>query len=240
MTLMTIYFIIRYMDDQSMGHTGHGNGTGTSLPSWLSGFPNTPFSSTGPHDNQHNNTSFTSSSPTPFDDGSRGPHSILGFPGDMSTSGMNFVDPSLSGLGNKMGGFSGSNVNVGMTPTSIVTSSTSSHETDQLFTSRLQQQQPAGNMPNVHKLDYVSQPPPTFSPSLMGYSPMGSMTGPHSPSGHISPTFGQSGPGVVPGGQVVTKQETFVDCHQSPGPQNTSGEEKNNTSFCTFSHILYP
>ena len=182
-------------------HSGNGN---TSLPSWLSGFPNTPFS--GSHDTQHATSPvFTSTSPTPFDDGSRGPHSILGFPGDMTNSSMNFVDPNLGGLGNKMGGFGGNNV--GLPPTSIVT--TSSHDTDHLFSSRLQHQ---GNMSGVHKLDYVPQAPPSYSPSLMGYSPIGNMGQAQPPApGHISPTFGQTGQTGV-----VTKQEAFVDCHPAP------------------------
>ena len=88
-----------YLDDHGMQHTGNGN---TSLPSWLSGFPNTPFSGAGSSHHEHApSPAFTSSSPTPFDDGSRGPHSILGFSTDpMAGSGMNFVDPNgLGGLG---------------------------------------------------------------------------------------------------------------------------------------------
>jgi len=212
----------RSLDDQGMQHAGNGN---TYLPNWLSGFPNTPFSGPGTshHEPQHApSPAFTSSSPTPFDDGSRGPHSILGFSTDpMAGGGMNFVDPNgLGGLGgNKMGGFTPNNV--GMPPTSVVTSST--HDTSDLFSSRLQQQ---GNMSSVHKLDYGGQPgqphpAPTYSPSLMGYSPLGSMGQPQPPSGHsghISPTFGQA----HGQGGVVTKQETFVDCHAPPPPPAAS------------------
>ena len=196
--------INRYgMDDNGMQHAGNGN----SLPSWLSGFPSTS-SFTGQHDTlTHSSASmFSSPSPTPFDDGSRG--GLLGFTTDMSGSSMSFVDPSLTTtpLNNKMsGGFQPSN-NLGMTvPTSIVTTST--HESDQLFSTRLQQQ---GNMSSVHKLDYAPQPQ-TYQPPLMtGYNPMGQS---QSPAGHISPTFGQSGVGGV-----VTKQEQtpYVDCHPPP------------------------
>ena len=117
---------------------------------------------------------------------------------------MNFGEPSLSGLG-KMGGF-GPN-NVGLPPSSIV--ATTCQETDHhLFSSRIQQSTSMSTA--AHKLDYST---PTYTPSLMGYSPIGSLG---QPTGHISPTFGQG---------VVTKQEAFVDCHQPPpNPQSQAAQ----------------
>ena len=203
---------LRYMDDQGMGHSG--NGSGPSLSSWLSsGYTGGQFSGghgeVGGGHSSHSPATFTSPSPTPFDDRGQASLSLLPFPPDM-----NFGDPSLGGLGsNKMGTFVSNNV--GIPPTSIVTSSSSSHQepAPDLFSSRLQQQ---GSMAGVHKLDYGQSP--AYTPSLMGYSPLGAMG--HTPQaqvpppgGHISPDFG----GPAPGSGVVTKQETtFVDCHQPP------------------------
>ena len=220
------------MDDHGMGHSGNGTG-GPSLTSWLtSGYPGGQFGSQGGghSDTGHSPATFTSSSPTPFDDRSQGGHSLLPFPPDM-----NFGDPSLGGLGsNKMGTFVSNNV--GIPPSSIVTSSSSSHhEATDLFSSRLQQQQ--GAMTGGHKLDYVGggQPGqvPTYTPSgLMGYSPLGPAmghtgpsVGPQVPPGHISPDFGQAQ--SVSG--VVTKQETtFVDCHPPPSASGSaSGSSQN-------------
>ena len=206
-------FSVRYMEDQSMGHPGNGSSGG--LPNWLSGFSSTavPFSgaSGGHHEATHTASPvFTSTSPTPFDDGSRAQHSLLGFSShDMTGPTMNFVDPSLGGLGGgKMGGF---NPGVGMVPSSVV-STASQDTTDHLFSSRLQQQGPLSTMTASHKLDYAPNPNPTYSPSLMGYSPLGSMA---QPSGHVSPTFGQP--------VVVTKQESFIDCGQQQQQQSSSG-----------------
>ena len=230
------------MDDQGMGHSGNG----TSLTSWLtSGYSGGQFGSGGGHSDGHSPGTFTSSSPTPFDDRGQASHSLLPFPPDM-----NFGDPSLGGLGsNKMGTFVSNNV--GIPPTSIVTSSSSSHhgESSDLFSSRLQQQ---GSMAGVHKLDYVggAQPQvsargiilfpvssihfrqvPAYTPSgLMGYSPLGSMG--HAPPaqvpvppGHISPDFGAP-PAQVSG--VVTKQETtFVDCHPPSASGQAAGSSQN-------------
>ena len=201
------------MDDNGMQHTGNGN----TLPSWLSGFPSTSFSAPGAS-HPHDTPVFSSASPTPFDDGSRGSHSLLGFSSDMTNPSMNFVDPSLTNsLGNKMtGGFAPGNLGMTGSSSSLVT--TSSHETDQLFSSRLQQQ---GNLSSVHKLDYAPQQTPSYQPPLMPYNPV--MGQPQTPaSGHISPTFGQSGVGGV-----VTKQENYVDCHPPPsasvGPAPAGG-----------------
>ena len=144
------------MDDQGMGHSGNGTG-GPSLTSWLtSGYSGGQFGSGGGHSDGHSPGTFTSSSPTPFDDRGQASHSLLPFPPDM-----NFGDPSLGGLGsNKMGTFVSNNV--GIPPTSIVTSSSSSHhgESSDLFSSRLQQQ---GSMAGVHKLDYVGGAQPQVS-----------------------------------------------------------------------------
>ena len=201
------------MEEQSMGQS-HGNGSSGGLPGWLSGFSSTAASFSGPHSHEAPHASspaFTSTSPTPFDDGSRG--QLLGFSShDMTGSTMNFVDPSLGGLGGKMGGF---NPSVGMSggpPASSVSTSQPSQDTDHLFSSRLQQQGTLSTMTS-HKLDYAPAPAPTYSPSLMGYSPLAGMG---APPGHVSPTFGQSGVGGV-----VTKQETFIDCGQQ---QQTSGQ----------------
>lgn len=196
----------RYMEDQNV-HSVAGNNS--NISNWL--FPSTPFTSGPPphHESPHSHSAspaaFSSTSPTPFDDVGRGGHSILDFgPGDMGGSGMNFGEPSLSGLG-KMGGF-GPN-NVGLPPSSIVP--TTCQETDHhLFSSRIQQSTSMSSA--VHKLDYST---PTYTPSLMGYSPIGSLG---QPTGHISPTFGQG---------VVTKQEAFVDCHQPPpNPQSQAAQ----------------
>ena len=214
------------MDDHGMGHSGNGAG-GPSLTSWLtSGYPGGQFGSGGGghSDTGHSPATFTSPSPTPFDDRSQGGHSLLPFPPDM-----NFGDPSLGGLGsNKMGTFVSNNV--GIPPSSIVTSSSSSHHdvSPDLFSSRLQQQQ--GAMTGGHKLDYVGGQGgqvSAYTPSgLMGYSPLGPAMG-HTvagqgqvPPGHISPDFGQAQAQVS---GVVTKQEntTFVDCH--PPPSAASG-----------------
>lgn len=197
----------RYMEDQNV-HSVSGNTS--SISNWLFSSPSTPFPSGAPphHDSPHSHSAspaaFSSTSPTPFDDVGRGAHSILGFgPGDMGGSGMNFGDPSLGGLG-KMGGF-GSN-NVGLPPSSIVP--TTSQETDHhLFSSRIQQSTSMSSV--AHKLDYST---PAYTPSLMGYSPIGSLGQPTD----ISPPFGQG---------VVTKQESFGDCHQPPpNPQTQAAQ----------------
>ena len=200
-----------------MGHSGNGTG-GPSLTSWLtSGYSGGQFGPGGGHsDTGHSPGTFTSSSPTPFDDRSQASHSLLPFPPDM-----NFGDPSLGGLGsNKMGTFVSNNV--GIPPTSIVTSSSSSHhgpESPDLFSSRLQQQQ--GSMGAGGHMGGGQPQVPSYTPSgLMGYSPLGSMghapPGPQVAPGHISPDFG--GPGQASGvSGVVTKQETtFVDCQPPP------------------------
>ena len=209
-------FSVRYMEDQTMGHPGNGSSGG--LPNWLSGFssPPVPFSAAS---GVHHEASpvFTSTSPTPFDDGSRGQHSLLGFSShDMTGSAMNFVDPGLGGLGGgKMGGFNpGVGLGSNLAPSSVVSSSASQDTADHLFSSRLQQQASLS-----HKLDYAPSPNPAYSPSLMGYShsPLASMA---QPSGHVSPTFGQPGVPGVPGvSGVVTKQESFIDCGQQQQQQ---------------------
>ena len=149
----------------------------------------------------------------------------------MAASAMNFVDPSLGGLGgSKMGGF---NPGVGMVgqgpvPTSVV-STASQDTTDHLFSSRLQQQGTLSTMTS-HKLDYAPTPNPTYSPSLMGYSPLGSMA---QPSGHVSPTFGQPVVGGGVSGGVVTKQESFIDCGQQP-QQSSSGGGRSAATLAEF------
>ena len=215
--MVVLCFSVRYMEDQTMGHPGNGSSGG--LPNWLSGFSSTPVSfsgaSGGHHEASHTASPvFTSTSPTPFDDGSRAQHSLLGFSShDMGGPAMNFVDPSLGGLGGgKMGGF---NPGVGMVvpgpaPSSVV-STASQDTTEHLFSSRLQQQGTLSTMTASHKLDYAPTRNPTYSPSLMGYSPLGSMA---QPSGHVSPTFGQP--------VVVTKQESFIDCGQQQQQQQSS------------------
>jgi len=196
----------RYIEDQNVHPVG---GNTSSISNWL--FPSTPFPSGGaphhesPHSHSASPAAFSSTSPIPFDNNGRGGHSLLDFgPGDMGGSGMNFGEPSLGGLG-KMGGF-GSDT-VGLPPSSIVP--TTCQETDHhLFSSRIQQSTSMSTA--AHKLDYST---PTYTPSLMGYSPIGSLG---QPSGHISPTFGQG---------VVTKQEAFVDCHQPPpNPQSQAAQ----------------
>ena len=206
-----------------MGQT-HGNGSSGGLPGWLSGFSTSPapFSAHSHEATHASSPAFTSTSPTPFDDGSRG--QLLGFSShDMGGTNMNFVDPSLSGLGGKMGGF---NPSVGMagppvSGVSSVTSQSSQDTTDHLFSSRLQQQGTLSTMTS-HKLDYAPATASTYSPSLMGYSPLASMG---QPPGHVSPTFGQTG--------VVTKQETFIDC----GQQQQSSSQNTRSSAATLAEF---
>ena len=198
------------MDDPTL-HSGPAT-------NWLSSFPSPSFPGqgghheTGPHQaaSPATATAFSSTSPAPFDDGSRGPHSILGFGPDMAGAGMNFGDPSLAGLGGgKMGGGFGPGSGLGGHSGRAVTSSA---DTDQLFSSRLQ---------NSHKLDYTG---PSYSPSLMGYSGIGSM-GQQGQPGHISPTFGQSA------AAVVTKQETFAEqCGGSEGGQAAASSSGQSTA----------
>ena len=128
-------------------------------------FPTNPHH----HDSQTSPT-FSPTSPTAYEDTRvQSTGSLLGF-SDMT--GLNFSDPGLGHL--KMGsGFSSS---LAVSP-SIPTST---QETDAHM-------YPHTRLQGGHKVDYSS----SYSPTLMGYSPLGQT------QGHISPTFGSPVPKQV-------------------------------------------
>ena len=99
--------------------------------------------------------------------------------------GMNFVDPSSLGGGGamKMGGgpSTGFSTSLSLSPASIVPTPATEPE-HHLYP-------PGGGgarAVNPHKVDYNTGG--SYSPSLMGYSPIGPAA-----TGHISPTFGTPG-----------------------------------------------
>ena len=157
----------------------------------------TSFSSNPHHHDTQTSPTFSPTSPSSFEESRvQGSGSLLGF-SDMT--GMNFSDSGLGHL--KMG--SGFSPNLALSPPIP----TSPQETDAHM-------YPHTRLQGGHKVDYSS----SYSPTLMGYSPLGQ----GQPPEHISPTFGSPVPKQVHvtlfrsissnRGSVITVKLWFFSC----------------------------
>ena len=148
----------------------------------------TSFSSNSHHHDTQTSPTFSPTSPSSFEESRvQGSGSLLGF-SDMT--GMNFSDSGLGHL--KMG--SGFSPNLALSPPIP----TSPQETDAHM-------YPHTRLQGGHKVDYSS----SYSPTLMGYSPLGQ----GQPPEHISPTFGSPVPKqvhVTLSHSILSNQGSFI------------------------------